>query len=664
MTIAKTLAAGRDTGGKALSPWNFARGDHNFPHGLPRPLFTNDIELRDAYFEKYFGVPAKRLEEIYLSRIERFKSLLKAIRRHGNENARQRMTVLLCGYDARRFVLDAAAERNVPALELSLIRRFLPYIERAEFDRERLQQFRWFLLADRNVTKRHLPGQQQYLMALPPAFEELARWSELSPERQEDLALALFALGSMTGARIVLDVAIKRCPDIQRYYETLDWEADKKPGQSRYEPPTDELSRICLEDRPNALLDFIGKLIGFVNEIHDGDLRRLSYLIARVRRLHDYVSDHYPDILHEYRRSTAKAVENLLLTAESDLADFAEIDGFSAETVVLDYLRELLSLLDAADVETVELIEDQFKQFRSAYSRFVEQAWGSYDRVESLEDEIVRLVDEGAMQNAARIGEITAELQRMRGSLDEIFRPLKEFTPPAVKAAPAPKQEFSPPPSTWPSEEQMIIEELRAERDSLLQDKRLLKEELAQKGREAFQAQARRAETNGLSVPPEDMARRIANLCVATGRFTPAAVLRIIETLHGKELVVVLPSAHEAAKRSEDFRYSERLYKLLTLLVTDYRDALRGGRPDTEARHILGNAYRATESESVKGNRDLSRRRIFRYEGREVPMFQHLGIGVADSTEQTLRVHFHWDAGKSLIVIGYVGPHLDTITTS
>ena len=54
----------------------------------------------------------------------------------------------------------------------------------------------------------------------------------------------------------------------------------------------------------------------------------------------------------------------------------------------------------------------------------------------------------------------------------------------------------------------------------------------------------------------------------------------------------------------------------------------------------------------------MRRERAFNYEGETVEMFRHLKIGVGDDATRTIRVHFHWDADREKIVIGYCGEHL------
>ena len=58
------------------------------------------------------------------------------------------------------------------------------------------------------------------------------------------------------------------------------------------------------------------------------------------------------------------------------------------------------------------------------------------------------------------------------------------------------------------------------------------------------------------------------------------------------------------------------------------------------------------------GNKALRRQREFVYQGKPVEMLRHLKIGVGDDVTKTIRVHFHWDAEREKIVIGYCGEHL------
>ncbi len=120
---------------------------------------------------------------------------------------------------------------------------------------------------------------------------------------------------------------------------------------------------------------------------------------------------------------------------------------------------------------------------------------------------------------------------------------------------------------------------------------------------------------------------------------------------------VVLDTARDSAKQMPPFRHGRKLLQLLLTLVTDYRDQLMNGG-DAEARRLFGNHYAAKESSTVNGNAELRSHRIFRHEGRDIEMFQHLKIGAKADQQKTIRIHFAWDGGSKRIVIGHCGKHL------
>jgi hypothetical protein len=137
----------------------------------------------------------------------------------------------------------------------------------------------------------------------------------------------------------------------------------------------------------------------------------------------------------------------------------------------------------------------------------------------------------------------------------------------------------------------------------------------------------------------------------------PLECLEVIESLYG-DRCIVLESAKESARDMDRFVYGRQLLDLLRRLATDYRSKLME-RGDNEARKVFGQSeYSAKESETVMGNKAMRRKRTFDYAGEPVEMFRHLKIGVDEDVARTIRVHFHWDAGREKIVIGYCGEHL------
>jgi len=137
----------------------------------------------------------------------------------------------------------------------------------------------------------------------------------------------------------------------------------------------------------------------------------------------------------------------------------------------------------------------------------------------------------------------------------------------------------------------------------------------------------------------------------------PLECLGLIESAYG-EYCIVLPNAKSSAEKMDRFLNGRELLSLLKRLVTDYRSKLMAGG-DNQARTVFGkNEYAAKESETVMANKVMRRKRTFSYDGEEVEMFRHVKIGVDDDVTRTIRVHFHWDASKGKIVIGYCGEHL------
>ena len=157
----------------------------------------------------------------------------------------------------------------------------------------------------------------------------------------------------------------------------------------------------------------------------------------------------------------------------------------------------------------------------------------------------------------------------------------------------------------------------------------------------------------GTSVASEE----VLSLLCRTEPPSPIECLAVIKNIYGDK-VTVLDSATESAQEMTRFTKGHELLDLLKRLVTDYRDKLLESG-DSEAHKVFGkNEYAAHESETVKGNKGMSRKRTFLYDGQQVEMFRHVKISVRDDVAKTIRVHFHWDANREKIVIGYCGKHL------
>ncbi len=198
-------------------------------------------------------------------------------------------------------------------------------------------------------------------------------------------------------------------------------------------------------------------------------------------------------------------------------------------------------------------------------------------------------------------------------------------------------------------------EDIVGERDEIELSLLEAKDELGQQGYEMRSLKSQLSESSGRqdTIDGEWWLQRV----LARAKPSPSDCLRMVEEVHS-ERCIVLPSARASADKSASFAHGRQLLDLMQRLVTKYREGLKGAG-DSKAKHVFGRSeFAARESDTVMGSPSFRRYRYFRYEGARVPMYRHLKIGVADDVTQTIRVHFHWDAEREKIVIGYCGPHL------
>ena len=167
--------------------------------------------------------------------------------------------------------------------------------------------------------------------------------------------------------------------------------------------------------------------------------------------------------------------------------------------------------------------------------------------------------------------------------------------------------------------------------------------------------QAIRGNTSNKIIYPSDFVSAICE------RLTPELCLRIIEQIY-QDKVIILESAFDTAKKAIGFKNTQKLFEYLSRLVTEYVDMVKNGG-DSKAKTLFGDAYSANESETVERTPKLAKLRTFKYQDNDIQMFKHLRFGTSRNPEETLRVHFHWDAHNDIIVIGYCGEHLPVKST-
>ncbi|MDI9405875.1 MAG: HIRAN domain-containing protein [Chitinophagaceae bacterium] len=141
-------------------------------------------------------------------------------------------------------------------------------------------------------------------------------------------------------------------------------------------------------------------------------------------------------------------------------------------------------------------------------------------------------------------------------------------------------------------------------------------------------------------------------------RLKPRDCLELVSQELCPGSLLVLDSAWSSADAVSGFELGDQLFEQLWLLATAFREQKLKGAPDRVAGQVFAGRYAARESNTIEENPRARRERTFTYNDRTVEMWQHLKIGVKDSVNHTLRVHFDWDADLQQIVIGHCGQHL------
>ena len=171
------------------------------------------------------------------------------------------------------------------------------------------------------------------------------------------------------------------------------------------------------------------------------------------------------------------------------------------------------------------------------------------------------------------------------------------------------------------------------------------------------------ASSERAALPPDTQAdallqRMVEVLRDGATRQTPRQILELVDQLCPGSLVL-LPSALKSADEASGFELGEKLFDQLWKLATEYRQLRLQGGPDKLAMQVFGNkVWAAKESDTTTNSAVGKAERTFDYKGQPLLMLQHLKIGVKDSPNRTLRLHFEWDPEDGVVVIGHCGPHL------
>lgn len=209
-------------------------------------------------------------------------------------------------------------------------------------------------------------------------------------------------------------------------------------------------------------------------------------------------------------------------------------------------------------------------------------------------------------------------------------------------------------------EQEIVLEKTKEELSNLVEEEQYrvieLEEKLDVKDKELRRTRfylENKPSTGSL----EPLLPDISNLFDTIKNPTPENCLSIAMQCF-RERLEVLDSAWQSAENSSGFRQGQKLADLLYRLCTDYYELISTG-PESQAKNAFTlNEFAAKESETVRNSPKLKNKRTFVYKGKPTLMLRHLKIGVVDSVQDTIRVHFHWDASNKKIVIGYCGYHL------
>lgn len=147
----------------------------------------------------------------------------------------------------------------------------------------------------------------------------------------------------------------------------------------------------------------------------------------------------------------------------------------------------------------------------------------------------------------------------------------------------------------------------------------------------------------------------------------PSEALRnvILEQLKVADVFSLIEEQFPHIEFSDDFNtyvqtcayeMPQKLLKTLFILCDEYYSAIMNGTPDTQAKNIIGQCYRANESDTTLQNASLRARREFSFHGEKKLFTRHLTIGGAHDPRKTVQVYF--DIVGTTLQIAYVGEHL------
>ena len=165
-----------------------------------------------------------------------------------------------------------------------------------------------------------------------------------------------------------------------------------------------------------------------------------------------------------------------------------------------------------------------------------------------------------------------------------------------------------------------------------------------------------------------DRAREISNVLTGLRSVSELPennedVVRYFITVYGDRLAFTKRGEESAALCS--FKPSS-LWKILYIAANQLVDVLvSGGDHITEEEVQAATGYRMSfrEGAMTRDNPDLMKLREDEYEGKKISVEPHLKLRSTKGEETNQRLHFWYDKERKRIVIGYIGEHLESVSS-
>jgi len=655
----------------------------SMPTGLPDIL--NRLGTSEKHLQAIFGKKCKLVVKQYMATDGDYRRGLKELRRNVTGNYILQLIFALNLQESRRAWRLANQENpTVPVLEYLVLRKWLPG-EKPEYEPDTIRQLLpWYGHLEERLEETVDQFDKPYLMSLPAIFERVGRWNTLTPAERDELEIAVFCAASIAASRTIIDKAIMLEPAIEGRFRCLDWlvrRDDELPPDDScddqdgiyipgvYALPGEDGWGVDIEAPEETVVDTLRrKVMTLGSSVRSGELWHPMAIYGEVGDLSQWVAMHRDTFIETTCREIHGELDTFVKFIQLWCEDLKSEADQSAETLHARGLRLVDRWKKAMRQSSTAYLEVAFAEFwsrESASAALITEMGEHGANYSALGRQIRSLAEEDPVRNAAAIAKVSTEITQERVRLIEMLTQMIEElgSPPALRKATGKK----------PADEKTTLKQELAEAksaiDSLVRaaedDKKLISDlrgELKQEKSTRYQAGCEGDNTE--TRPMDEGALRVLTAVGANigkllrRRGTVLDVLTVIRSIYPEDRCLILESAWKSAEKMEGFRNVGRLFELLGTLSGDYVDALRNGAPDSEARNLFGGAYHANESETRESRAELTKALTFRYGGEDVMFTKHLAIGVASNKELTARVHFHWDADRGRVVIGYVGHHL------